>query len=290
MTTIATGGFSSHDASFGDYQGPMEYAAALFMMLASLPFVRFVQLIAGSARPLLLDTQIRAYIGLILTISLIVALSRILTVDAPWEPAVREALFNVTSIISGTGFSSTDYQLWGGAAVAVFFFVGLIGGCAGSTSCSIKVFRYQLLFASISTQVRRLYAPNGIFEPRYQGRPVAEDVLSAVMAFFVLFFFVSLGVISVLLGLTGLDFHDLCVRCRHCSGECGTRPGPGDRTRGRRGHGVRLAQPCREVDPDCGDADWSAGTGCGVRSVFSPVLARLGAAPSPVSPGNSGCP
>jgi trk system potassium uptake protein TrkH len=81
---------------------------------------------------------------------------------------------------------------------------GLIGGCAGSTSCSIKVFRYQLLFASVSTQVRRLYAPHGIFEPRYEGRPVSEEVVSSVMAFFVLFF-VALGIISVLLGLTGLD-------------------------------------------------------------------------------------
>jgi trk system potassium uptake protein TrkH len=89
-------------------------------------------------------------------------------------------------------------------AVVTFFFAGLIGGCAGSTSCSIKVFRYQLLFASVSTQVRRLYAPHGIFEPRYEGRPVSEEVVSSVMTFFVLFF-VALGIISVLLGLTGLD-------------------------------------------------------------------------------------
>jgi trk system potassium uptake protein TrkH len=98
-----------------------------------------------------------------------------------------------------------DYQLWGGVPVVLFFFIGLIGGCAGSTSCSIKVFRWQLLFASISTQVRRLYAPHGVFEPRYDGRPVSEDILSSVMAFFVLFF-VSLGIVAVLLGLTGLDF------------------------------------------------------------------------------------
>jgi trk system potassium uptake protein TrkH len=119
-----------------------------------------------------------------------------------WEHGFREGLFNVTSIISGTGYSSGDYQLWGGVAVVLFFFIGLIGGCAGSTSCSIKVFRYQLLFASISTQVRRLYAPHGVFEPRYDGRPIAEDILSSVMAFFVLFF-VSLGIVAVLLGLTG---------------------------------------------------------------------------------------
>ena len=112
------------------------------------------------------------------------------------EHGVREAIFNVTSIISGTGYSSTDYQRWGPSAVVIFFFIGLIGGCAGSTSCSIKVFRYQLLMTSISTQLKRLYAPHGIFEPRYEGRKVSEEVLSSVMAFFVLFF-VSLGVFSV---------------------------------------------------------------------------------------------
>jgi trk system potassium uptake protein TrkH len=89
--------------------------------------------------------------------------------------------------------------------VVVFFFIGLIGGCAGSTACSIKVFRYQLLLASISTQLRRLYAPHGVFEPRYEGRKVSEEVLSSVMAFFVMFF-VSFGVVSILLALTGLDF------------------------------------------------------------------------------------
>ncbi|MEM9320991.1 MAG: TrkH family potassium uptake protein [Pseudomonadota bacterium] len=205
MTTISTGGFSNHDDSFGIYKGPLEYVGALFMILASLPFVRFVQLIAGTARPILRDSQIRAYLALIFSVTVLFAIYRAVLSGVGLEMGFREGLFNVTSIMSGTGYASSDYQSWGGAAVAAFFFIGLIGGCAGSTSCSIKVFRYQLLFASISTQVRRLYAPHGVFEPRYQGRPVAEDVMNAVMAFFVLFF-VSLSVIAILLGLTGLDF------------------------------------------------------------------------------------
>jgi trk system potassium uptake protein TrkH len=174
------------------------------MILASLPFVRYIQLVAGSARPLFRDSQVHAYLATVAVIVSSLAAWRVATQDAAAETSLREALFNVTSIISGTGYSSTDYQLWGGVAVVTFFFAGLIGGCAGSTSCSIKVFRYQLLFASVATQVRRLYAPHGVFEPRYEGRPVAEEVVSSVMAFFVLFF-VALGVISVLLGLTGLD-------------------------------------------------------------------------------------
>lgn len=205
MTTISTGGFATSDASFGAYQGPMEYAAAIFMILASLPFVRYVQMLAGTARPLFLDSQVRAYLATILGLVVFFAVYRLVVNGDDLENGFREAVFNVTSIISGTGYASTDYQLWGGAAVVLFFFIGLIGGCAGSTACSIKVFRYQLLMASISTQLRRLYAPHGVFEPRYEGRKVSEEVLSSVMAFFVLFF-VSLGVVSILLGLTGLDF------------------------------------------------------------------------------------
>ncbi|MEX3015669.1 TrkH family potassium uptake protein [Gymnodinialimonas hymeniacidonis] len=204
FTTISTGGFSNYNASFGAFQGPLEYAGAFFMLLASLPFVRYIQLVAGTARPILIDSQIRAYLATILTIVVGLALYRVFANGTGPEVALREGLFNVVSIVSGTGYASTDYQVWGAVAVPAFFFMGLIGGCAGSTSCSIKVFRYQLLFAAVATQVRRLYAPHGIFEPRYEGRPVAEEVLSSVMAFFVLFF-VTLGIMAVLLGLTGLD-------------------------------------------------------------------------------------
>lgn len=204
LTTMSTGGFSNYDASFGAFQGPAEYVASVFMILASLPFVRYIQLVAGTARPIFLDTQIRVYLTIVATLTAIFTLYRLFLQGDPVEVGIREGIFNVTSIISGTGYSSTDYQLWGPIVPVMFFFMGLIGGCAGSTSCSIKVFRYQLLFAAISTQVKRIYAPHGIFEPRFEGRPVAEEVISSVMAFFVLFF-VLLGIFSVVLGLTGLD-------------------------------------------------------------------------------------
>jgi len=87
----------------------------------------------------------------------------------------------------------------------VLFFTGLIGGCAGSTACSIKIFRYQLLLASIGAQLRRIRSPHGVFTPRYDGRPIGPDVLGSVISFFV-FFIVTMGVLSVALGLTGLDF------------------------------------------------------------------------------------
>jgi len=205
MTTIATGGFSNYDASFATFTGALEYVAALFMILAALPFVRYVQLINGNPVALWRDPQVRGFVGtiVVLIIVLIVILEEGVHLDR--EQGVREALFNVTSIISGTGYASVDYMKWGSFAVALFFFIGLVGGCAGSTACSVKVFRYQLLFASIRAQLRRIRSPHGIFTPRYDGRPVSEEVLASVMTFFI-FFVLTLGIVAVALSMTGLDF------------------------------------------------------------------------------------
>ncbi len=206
MTTVATGGFANYDASFGVFGPGTEYVAVVFMMLAALPFVRFVQLsTTRDPGPILRDSQIRGFFSTALVLVVLVTIWRMQSGDATGEPAFRKALFNVVSILTGTGYASADYGVWGPFAVSLFFFVGLIGGCAGSTACSVKIFRYQLLFASIRVQLRRIQAPNGVFVPRYEGRPVSDEVLSSVISFFV-FFVVTLGVLSVALALTGLDF------------------------------------------------------------------------------------
>lgn len=205
MTTIATGGFANYDASFGAFGAGAEYVAVVFMLLAALPFVRYVQLTAGTAQPLLRDTQIRAFFGTAIIIILVIALWQYSRVSIASEQVFRKVLFNTVSIMTGTGYASQDYMSWGGLPVTILFFTGLIGGCAGSTACSIKVFRYQLLFASIRAQLQKIRQPRGVFVTRYQGRRVDDDVLNSVMSFFV-FFTVSLGVLSVGLGATGLDF------------------------------------------------------------------------------------
>ena len=205
MTTLATGGFTNSDASFGAFGAGPQYASTLFMLLAALPFVRFVQLTQGTARPLLVDPQVRAFLGAALAFVAILVAWRLAFTDARGEEAVRSTLFNVVSILTGTGYASRDYMQWGSFPVAAIFFIGLVGGCAGSTACSIKVFRYQLLFAVVVAQVRQIHQPHGVFQPRYDGRPVPEDVVSSVMVFFT-FFIASLGVLSVGLGALGLDF------------------------------------------------------------------------------------
>lgn len=204
MTTIATGGFANYDSSFSSLGMGAEYAATIFMVLAALPFVRYVQLLGGNGRPLLSDPQVRAF-GVILLLLVVVFTSVIWSqTGQPSEVGFRKALFNVTSILTGTGYASADYMAWGAFAIVGFFFIGLIGGCAGSTACSVKVFRYQLLFASIRAQIRQLHSPHGIFAPQYQGRPVGQDVLNSVMSFFVVFL-LSIMILSIALSLTGLD-------------------------------------------------------------------------------------
>jgi trk system potassium uptake protein TrkH len=205
MTTLATGGFSNYDGSFGTFTGPTEYAAAVFMILAALPFVRYVQLVNGQSKPLFKDSQIQTFLA---TVAVLVGVtSCVLVFVFPHHPeqAVREALFNIVSIMSGTGYASVDYMAWGPFLVMMFFFLGLIGGCAGSTACSVKIFRYQLLFASIRVQLQRIRSPNGVFMARYEGRPVTSDVLSSVISFF-MFFVVTIGIVAWALALTGLDF------------------------------------------------------------------------------------
>ena len=226
MTTVSTGGMANYDASFGALNPSAEYIAVFFMILSALPFVRFVQLMAGTAQPLLRDPQIHGFFKTICSIVGVLTLWQFLQREQLTEETFREVLFNIVSILTGTGYSSADYMLWGPFAVSIFFFTGLIGGCAGSTTCSVKIFRYQLLFASIRVQLARIHSPHGVFTPRYGGRNVDADVLNSVMSFFV-FFTVTLGVISVLLGLTGLDFTTAVSGAATALGNIG--PGLGDK-------------------------------------------------------------
>lgn len=202
MTTISTGGFANHDASFAAYGAAAEYIASVFMVLAALPFVRYVQIVAGTARPLFVDPQIRAFLAIALIVVGALILYQSLDSGVS-ELIIRKSIFNAVSILTGTGYASADYTAWGAFATMLFFLIGLIGGCAGSTSCSIKVFRFQVLYGAVVTQIRLLHSPNGVFSPRYAGKTVDEDVISSVMSF-LFFFFLTFGICAVTLSMMGL--------------------------------------------------------------------------------------
>jgi len=204
MTTVATGGFGTRDSSFAAYPAAVEYAAILFMLLASLPFLRYVQMLEGRLRPMHRDSQVRSFLWIVLLACASLAAWLAAASDLTLEAAVRKSLFNGVSILTGTGFASAAYDEWGGFAVGLFLLIGLVGGCAGSTTCSVKVFRYQVLFASLSAQLQRVRSPRGVFIPRYEGNAVPDDVTSSVAGFLFLFFS-TLLVLTILLSMAGLD-------------------------------------------------------------------------------------
>ncbi len=204
MTTVSTGGYGTYNDGFERFSPLAHYIAVVFMWLAAWPFLRFVQLVRGDLRPLWRDPQIRAFVGVVLVVTAVMTAYLVAEDHHPFGQAVREALFNVTSIMTGTGYASDDYNSWGGLPVALFFIIALIGGCSGSTSCSAKIFRYQILFASLTIQLKRIYSPHGVYPLRYDQRTVDPEVLSSVMGFFFVFV-ASMAVWAVLLSLTGLD-------------------------------------------------------------------------------------
>lgn len=204
MASIATGGFSPRDASFGVYSGAGEYFGALFMVLGSLPYVRYVQLVNGSSTPLWRDAQVRAYLKIIAFSVGTVTLWRWLTSDMPLEPAFRESLFNLVSIISSTGFFSGSFPTWGGYMLIVAFVIGIIGGCSGSSAAGLTVFRSQLVAAALVSQIRQIVSPGRVVPVKYEGRTVEKDVIDALILY-VTGYVLTLGVLTAAMTLIGLD-------------------------------------------------------------------------------------
>jgi trk system potassium uptake protein TrkH len=206
MTTIATGGFSTRDASIGGFgSAAIEWIAIVFMVIGSLPFVLYIQASGGQLRPLLRDAQVRWFIGIAAVVALAISLWLILTASALPSEALRHATFNAVSTISTTGYASTDYGLWGTFPVATLFFLMCVGGCTGSTSGGIKVFRLTVLHAVASNQVARLLRPHGVFVATFNRRPLPETAAIAVMAF-VFLFALSFALLAIMLSALGLDY------------------------------------------------------------------------------------
>ena len=206
MTTIATGGFSTSDSSVGGLgNAAAEAIIILFMIVGSLPFVLYLRAIGGQPWALFNDIQVRTFLCIVLVIVAAMAAWRAHSGGVTVVDAIRTASFNVVSIITGTGYSTTGYDGWGAFAAATFFFIMFIGGCAGSTTCGIKIFRFQVLYVTAQAQLRRLIRPHGVFVPHFNRRPIDQDVASSVMSFFFLFV-VSFGALALALGALGLDF------------------------------------------------------------------------------------
>jgi trk system potassium uptake protein len=205
MTTVATGGFSSKDASIGHFQSAgVETVGIVFMVLGSMPFYLYVQAVRGRLRPLLFDTQVRAFLLTVAAVCLILWLYQDMMGLEPGLDGLRQGAFNGISILTGTGYSSMDFEIWGPFTTPFFLVLMLIGGCSASTSCGIKIFRFQILFQELKQQAAQIVLPNAVIIKRFNRRPISDDIVAAVMAFFFLYIG-SVLALAVALSLTGLD-------------------------------------------------------------------------------------
>ncbi|MDP6391058.1 MAG: TrkH family potassium uptake protein [Alphaproteobacteria bacterium] len=205
MTTIATGGFSTRDESIGHFDSAAVDAIAIaFMLIGSLPFVLYLRALRGNPGSLWRDSQIRWFLLIVVTVVAVMT-AYLYFNGTPVATALRHAAFNVISILTGTGYATENFGAWGAFALPFFFFIMFIGGCAGSTTCGIKVFRFQVLYATAVAQMKRLLQPHGVFIPYYNRKPIPEEVSASVMSFFFLYA-LCYAAIALGLGLIGLDF------------------------------------------------------------------------------------
>ena len=207
MTTIATGGFSTYNDSIGYFKNPkIEIVSIVFIILGSLPFIAYLKFIKGDKKIFYKDTQIRGLIYILIFSILIMFLYLFLNnKEYSFLENLRISVFNVVSVLSGTGYVTSDFSLWGKFPLIFFIFLMFIGGCAGSTTCGIKIFRFQILGTFIVNQIKQLVYPHGVFTIKYNNEKISNPFIYSIIAFIFLYFFIFF-ILATLLSLNGLDF------------------------------------------------------------------------------------
>jgi len=207
FTTLATGGFSTHNESIGYFKNPgIEITATLFIILGSIPFIAYLKFIKGNKKIFFQDVQIKGFVYLLL-VSILIMFIYLFAAnnENSFFDNLRISSFNVLSILSGTGYVTDDFGLWGEFPLIFFIFLMFIGGCAGSTTCGIKVFRLQILVIFIKNQIKKLIYPNRILVINYNNQKIEDNFINSVIIFIFSYLFLFL-IIAMLLSITGLDF------------------------------------------------------------------------------------
>ena len=205
LTTLSTGGFSTTDRSFSDSNQLLQWIAVVFMIAGSIPFTLYPNLIRRHNGTVLSDPQVKGLLIMLLVFIVLLCTDLVSLGERNFGEILTRSAFNITSVITTTGFASGDYTLWGSFSVALFFFATFIGGCSGSTSGGTKIFRIQLFFKLIKSQLARTIHPKVIVSTTYAGKPLNADIVTALVAYF--FFMVSsLLIITLALTATNLDF------------------------------------------------------------------------------------
>jgi len=205
LTSVATGGYSTSDRSFGAWEANgIQWFASAFMLSGSVPFVLYVRFVAGD-RKALWDRQVRTFLIFLGLVILLLGLGLAFSGKYDIEPAFRHATFNVVSVVTTTGYATTDYSAWGNVAIGIFFGLTFVGGCTGSTAGGIKIFRFETVAVMLRAYFLRLLYPRGVF-PRYYGeRQLDDEVVGSVVAFLAVFF-VCYATLTIALMAFELDF------------------------------------------------------------------------------------
>ena len=206
MTTIATGGFSNYNESIGYFDNfKIESVAIFFIILGSLPFIAYIKFMSGNKKIFLSDSQIKTFIKLII-LSILILFCYLIIKDNNFSLSnIRSVSFNVISILTGTGYVTKGFDKWGSFPLFYFLILMFIGGCAGSTTCGVKIFRIQILYKFIINQLKKVIYPRGIFIIKYENNTVNDKFLASIISFIFLYI-VIFFVLTALLSLTGLDF------------------------------------------------------------------------------------
>jgi trk system potassium uptake protein len=204
MTTVSTGGYSIHDASMGHYGNGVLAVSVVFMVGGALPFIALLKAAVTGDPRRALEIQIPVLLAMLAGLSILVALAAAShTGGAPIDIIVGAA-FNVVSVVTTTGYASTDYTRWGPFAVTLFLAAMFLGGAAGSTSGGIKTYRLIILYQAVRNGLKELVYPRGLFIVRYDGREMPLEAIRSVA----LFLAAMLGLLltlTAMLGSTGLD-------------------------------------------------------------------------------------
>ncbi len=203
MTTIATGGFSNYNESIGFFDSFLiEISAMVFIILGSIPFISYIKFLSGNKKIFFSDNQIKSFLKIIF-FSIIILSIYLIIIDTP-ELSIRSIFFNVISILTGTGYVNAQFDNWGGFPIVLFLVLMFIGGCAGSTTCGIKIFRIQILYSFVLNQLKKVIYPKGVFVLKYDQNPVDTKFIASIISFIYLYFIIFF-IIAALLSLTGLD-------------------------------------------------------------------------------------
>lgn len=224
MSTVATGGYSTSDASLGKFSPAAHWVAIVFMILGSLPFTLYVATARGNHGALLRDQQVRGFLILLAITSVLFSGWYWINHDDSLLDSLRIVTFSVVSVVTTTGFAVNDYTQWGGFAVMVFFYLTFIGGCSGSTSGGLKMFRFQVAYALLRANLQQLVHPRAVIRQQYNGHNLDEEIVRSILTFS-FFFTMTIGVLALCLAMLGLD--PLTALTGAASAVCNVGPGLG---------------------------------------------------------------